>query len=360
MRPQRRWLSFSLRALFVTVTLVCVCLAWLAVIAQRARRQERAVESIKALRGYVMFDYGRDAGGKPIEGDAYYDADPAQEWRSAEPAWPPAWLRKLIGDEHFRAVTLINLGRRAPTPNDLAILADVPQLTGLFLFENLSVNDQSMRYVAPLANIANLRKLKRLWITQTAITDAGLAIVGQLPALELLDVRYSPGVTDEGLSHLARLGRLHELSISHTAITDEGLAHLAGLMNLDSLDLTETLVAGAGLRHLAGLPNLKGLYLGHTPMADPCMAILPSLSARLERLTLEGTIISDAGLAEVAKLTSLECLSLLDTGITDAGLSQLASLTGLKELYLPSKGTTPAGIARLQAALPKCKIIASP
>jgi len=39
-KPRRRWLSYSLRTLFVLVTLLCV---WLGLYANRAERQKRAV-----------------------------------------------------------------------------------------------------------------------------------------------------------------------------------------------------------------------------------------------------------------------------------------------------------------------------
>ena len=53
LRPKRRWLSYSLRALLAVVTVVCV---WLALVANRAHRQERAVARIDELSGHVLFD----------------------------------------------------------------------------------------------------------------------------------------------------------------------------------------------------------------------------------------------------------------------------------------------------------------
>jgi hypothetical protein len=45
-RPCRRWLRFSLRTMLVVVTLLGV---WLGVKVEQARRQKRAVDTLKAL-----------------------------------------------------------------------------------------------------------------------------------------------------------------------------------------------------------------------------------------------------------------------------------------------------------------------
>ena len=45
-KPRRRWFQFSLRTLLVLVTVLCV---WLAMTAERARKQRKAVAAIRAL-----------------------------------------------------------------------------------------------------------------------------------------------------------------------------------------------------------------------------------------------------------------------------------------------------------------------
>ena len=57
--------------------------------------------------------------------------------------------------------------------------------------------------------------------------------------------------------------------------------------------------------------------------------------------------------ADLAKVTRLV---LNRTQITDAGLKDVAKLQNLKELYLFSTKITKAGAAELQKALPKCDI----
>jgi YHS domain-containing protein len=72
--------------------------------------------------------------------------------------------------------------------------------------------------------------------------------------------------------------------------------------------------------------------------------------ANLTRLHLERTAISDAGLAHLAALASLEFLDLYGTAVTDAGLESLRSLTKLKHLYLWQTKVTPAAAQAFAAA----------
>ena len=51
-RPHRRYLTFSLRTLFILLTLFAV---WTATIVNRAREQREAVKAIEALGGEVLY-----------------------------------------------------------------------------------------------------------------------------------------------------------------------------------------------------------------------------------------------------------------------------------------------------------------
>ena len=63
-------------------------------------------------------------------------------------------------------------------------------------------------------------------------------------------------------------------------------------------------------------------------------------------LFLGGTSIRDAGLKELAGLTSLQSLHIAGTMVTDAGLKELAGLKNLQSLYLSTKATD-AGMKEL-------------
>lgn len=62
-KPRRRWFRYSLRTLFVVMTIAAV---WLGLTMKRIRDQERGVARILELDGYVRYDYQVDANGKVL------------------------------------------------------------------------------------------------------------------------------------------------------------------------------------------------------------------------------------------------------------------------------------------------------
>src|ERR1043165_6978047 len=108
-------------------------------------------------------------------------------------------------------------------------------------------------------------------------------------------------VTDAGLQELAGLKSLQSLNLSNNKLTDMGLKELAGLKSLQSLDIGNTQVADAGLKELARLKSLQSLDIGNTQVADAGLKELARLKS-LQRLFLYGTNVSDAGLKDLAGL----------------------------------------------------------
>ncbi len=130
-------------------------------------------------------------------------------------------------------------------------------------------------------------QLRELYLISSHTTDAGLAHLRRLAALETLDLSFSE-VTDAGLVHLAGMTRLRELWLEETKITDAGLVHLRELSALETLSLSSTPITDAGLMHLRGLTALKSLDLGYTqvtPAGLECLAGLTELHAVSRRET---------------------------------------------------------------------------
>ena len=103
--------------------------------------------------------------------------------------------------------------------------------------------------------------------------------------------------------------------------------------NLDGSGVTD-----AGLAEVAKFPNLVKLNLvACTLITDNGLAAIKDLQ-KLEILVLERCAISDAGLVHLRKLSNLKVLNLNQTAVTDAGFLKLAptSLAHLEELYLTS------------------------
>lgn len=115
-------------------------------------------------------------------------------------------------------------------------------------------------------------------------------------------------------------------------------------------------IVDGDLKHLRSFPRLHYLSLDRCgQITDAGLADLAGISS-LEEIYLGRTQITDAGLRHLAGLTGLEHLWLHDTQVSDAGLVQLTELTKLRRLYLHNTLVTPQGVRELQKALPNCRI----
>ncbi len=124
---------------------------------------------------------------------------------------------------------------------------------------------------------------------------------------------------------------------------------------IEMVNLNNTQVTDAGLAQLQRLTGLHSLNLSDTEVTDAGMAHLQGLSG-LEGLSLINTKVTDVGLAHLQGLTGLQVLRLDKTQITDAGLAHLQKLTRLQGLTLTNTQITDAGLAQLRRALPNCRI----
>jgi len=86
-------------------------------------------------------------------------------------------------------------------------------------------------------------------------------------------------VSDEGMAHIGKLGRLTHLNLNRTGVTDAGLKHLGDMRSLEWLNLYGTGVTDAALADLAKHKRLKALYIWNTKItgegADKLRKALP-------------------------------------------------------------------------------------
>src|SRR5262249_27598356 len=151
--PYRRWRRFSLRSLFVVITIL---FAWLGMQANRAHQQRSAVAAIEKAGGSVHYDYQYDAKGQVS---------------SASPPPGPEWLRKITGDDFFNRV--------------VAVYSN-PEDQGL--------TDEMIRDITPLTKLQGLH-----WFHCEAVTDKGLGQLNKLANLRSLGLVDCPAITDERL-----------------------------------------------------------------------------------------------------------------------------------------------------------------
>jgi internalin A len=132
---------------------------------------------------------------------------------------------------------------------------------------------------------------------------------------------------------------------SREEIDDRVVTGLCRLRGLRWVALNGTQVSDAGVARLTELPHLERLWLSQTRLSDKGMASL-SQAEGLTHLAIEGTLVTDAGLEPLAHLPNLRTLSLGNPQLTDAGVSRLRKLTNLRALYLDR---TPVGDAAADA-----------
>jgi Leucine Rich repeat len=173
-KRKRRWYQFRLRTLMI-VTLICaIPCAWLGRKIEQKRREREVVEAIRALRGYVWYDYD------------YHNVGPSG----------PAWLRRLLGANYFSEVDAVVFNILRVSDADLVHLKGLPQLHVLDL-SGTQVTDDGLMYVNGLTT------LQHLDLSNTRITDAGLVNLKGLAELQCLLVQDTQ-VTHAGVEGLGK------------------------------------------------------------------------------------------------------------------------------------------------------------
>lgn len=168
--------QFGIRSLLAFCLACSIAVAWLGVEMRQARRQQKAVESIRSLH-VVNYDWEFDANHYPIA--------------HAAPTGP-GWLRKMLGDDFFSAVVSVG----------------ITQMTD-----------------AGVENLKGLTNLEALNLMSTSVTDVGLEHLKGLTKLQVL-ILQNTQVTDAGLEHLKGLTNLQTLVLSGTQVTDAGVKGL--------------------------------------------------------------------------------------------------------------------------------------
>ena len=176
-----------------------------------------------------------------------------------------AWLRETaVGDRTAKALASaanrlrdLDLSETAITDRGVRHLARLGTLQIL----NLRGTKLSDRGVA---HLAELKQLRSLLLGETKIIGSAFkkfAASARLERLDLGDTR----MTDASVKDIAaRFGRLDSLWLSNTRVTDTGVAHLVKLKRLSILDLDGTRITDASVAHLARLKRLRTLYVGGT------------------------------------------------------------------------------------------------
>jgi hypothetical protein len=189
------------------------------------------------------------------------------------------------------------------TADDVALLGRLSGLTKLHIL-NCREFDDSM-----VAQLTGLDHLASLAITNSGIGDAAVAtIASSFPNLVELDLSSNTNLTGAAMKSIASLAKLERLALVQTRFNDLTLRRLSKLPALEAIDLRGNMEAGdMTLAVLGGLPHLRAVK--H-----------------------RSSVVTDEGLAELAKSGTLDSLLAQDFAITNASGQHLASLAGLTSL----------------------------
>ncbi|HOH30992.1 MAG TPA: hypothetical protein PLC40_15035, partial [Candidatus Hydrogenedentes bacterium] len=206
-----------------------------------------------------------------------------------------------------------------------------------------------------LQHLAAFPVLRRLEFYD--LSDEGMKHLPSIPSLKELDIQGKhDGFSPEAFAAVARMPGVESLAITGRH-SDDCIAQLKPMTTLKSLGLhslfqDEAKITDAVLAHLGSIPSLESLDIYTGNFTDAGWAALTSLP-NLKHLYIPNAEITDAALIHIGKITNLEDLRIRASDITDEGLVHLESLTALKRLsfFLADK-ITQESIARLNGKLP--------
>ena len=189
------------------------------------------------------------------------------------------------------------------------------------------------------------------------LADGGITRLSSLKSLKKLNMSYTK-VSIAGLAGLNPLPNITDLYVM-SLVRDAGVLDISGLTNLEKLNLSfengsEDFFGDVDLACLAKLKKLKNFQMGdhkHSMITDAGVACLKNLT-NMEILSIGSRNVTDKSLSYFTNMKKL--LSLTITGnLTDNGLGYLEQLKGLNQLTIYSANNfSPEALQRLRGNLP--------
>jgi hypothetical protein len=239
-----------------------------------------------------------------------------------------AGLEGLFDLDLFWHVTAI-------TSDGFAHLINLPNLTALGADGKLSDN-------VAMQHIAQIPRLRRLRIQESAATDDGFEALSRSPSITHIWGRESPHFSSRGFRALSKMPALRGIGIGCKNVDDAALSTLPDFPSLR--ELTPIGFRDAAFVHIGRRPRLDRLTCMY------CRDTTDAATAHITALPLNYyyaglTQITDRTLQLLGGIQSLEQVDLYEcNGVTNAGLPFLAALPHLREIHLDGlSGVTLAG-----------------
>ncbi|MDR3403521.1 MAG: G protein-coupled receptor LGR4 [Chthoniobacter sp.] len=254
----------------------------------------------------------------------------------------PEVLKKALGGDSALFDTLkvvdlsvANMGphdKRTNDPYDAAFfehLGHIPALESVNIISTKADDD----WIASFANLTNLKSLR--FTNNGKLTDVGLEHLAGLNQLETFSY-VGTGMQGHAFAKFEGWTHLTHASFRGSSIDDEGLKNLCEhFPNMESISLAHAKCTDAGAANLAKLTKLKGLELGmHNGTAGALQSItkLP-----LEYLQIGEGLEGPQGIALIKGIATLRRVTFTNAKtMTDADLKAIAGMTQLEQLELGS------------------------
>lgn len=254
------------------------------------------------------------------------------------------WLKQLAGQRELRR---LELSGTAVTSAGLVHLQDLTNLERLNVCLT-ACDDRGFEH------LAGMTKMKRMTICASRITGSGFAHLQGMKQIESINLHSAPA-SDAGLEAIGKLTSLKRLEVVHTNVTDAGLKHLAALVNLQQLHVHGKETTATAFPFLSNLRELYELDIYDRAASNQTCEQIARLP-KLRKLMLVTGVFDDDGVKQLAKVTTLEEMTLDSSKVTDASIEHLAKLTNLRKLHLGPAKLSDAGRQRLKALLPNVTI----
>lgn len=184
------------------------------------------------------------------------------------------------------------------------------------------------------------------------LTDGCLESLVDIPLLSL----HLGGtqIDNEGAATIAKMKKLRELYVNDTAFGDKGMSALAKLPFLYAVNLANTNISARGIRTLASSQKLRFLWLNGVVDLSGSFKFLRDNP--IELLSLEGCSLTRADLMDIAQIKTLSDLTLAGVHLGDKDLDTLMTMSQLKHLSLRRCPLNFNKLEPLRKALPQCEI----
>lgn len=227
--------------------------------------------------------------------------------------------------KHFPELRLLNLSHTKLSGAGLKSLSELADLEELDL-RYCRIDDAALK---PLRSCRNLTHLR---LASHDLTDSVLSTlqeIGLLPALDT-DWKTRDICLDEERFVPVRTAAPRRLELSGSKVTDAGLAELRDLNELEVLGLRSLQINGSGLKALVGLQRLHTLDVDVT---DPVVRAL----REVDRLHLLSAAMNQnhgraTSAADVMTFDILATQQFINTTLTGAGLRDLKPLVNLRTI----------------------------